>query len=119
MHAKDDRERNQTKNVGRKGHEEQVDDEALLKSYIVKEVEVQPWTSYRNQYFYRFDPNGITKVRRLPFRVQNLGRRCSEATQRSPIGRSLRAWNRVTNLGKPQNGSSAIPTQRPATSLNR
>ena len=42
MHLKVDRERNQTKNVGREGLEEQVDDKALLKSYIVKEVEVQP-----------------------------------------------------------------------------
>ena len=71
MHANVDRERDQTKNVGREGLEEQVDDEALLKSYIVKEVEVPPWTPYRNQCFYRFDPNGVTKVRRLPFRVQN------------------------------------------------
>ena len=71
MRANVDRERNQTKNVRREGHEEQVDGEALLKSYIVKEVEVQSWTPYRNQYFYRFDPNGVTKVRRLPFRVQN------------------------------------------------
>ena len=44
VHANVDRERNQTKNVGREGREEQVDDKALLKSYIVKEVEVQPWT---------------------------------------------------------------------------
>ena len=39
-------------NVGTECLEEQVDDEALLESYIVKEKEVQPWTPDRNQYFY-------------------------------------------------------------------
>ena len=69
MHANVDRERNQTKNLGSDGLEEQVDDEALLENYIVKEKEVQPWAPHHNQHIYRFDPNGVMKVRRLPFRV--------------------------------------------------
>lgn len=38
VHPMVDRERGQPKNLGREGLEEQVDDEALLKSYVVKEV---------------------------------------------------------------------------------